>query len=135
AWMVKGAARVSQLWCCCVEEEFGPFFLKVCTYVPYNAKLCINGHEYVKRQLAREGIAFEPLDNGVLSCADPQRLQQICDGLSAEKIDRFLRKWLRLLPHPFTGADRQAGYRYDLSILQAKFSLTQVLDRPEHGRL
>jgi hypothetical protein len=40
-----------------------------------------------------------------------------------------------LLPHPFTGADRRAGYRYDVSILQAEFSLTQVLDRPVHGRL
>ena len=46
---------------------------------------------------------------------------------------RLLRKWLRLLPHPFTGADRQAGYRYDISILQAEFSLTQVLDQP-HAR-
>jgi hypothetical protein len=34
------------------------------------------------------------------------------------------------LPHPFTAADRPAGYRYQLSILQAEFSLTQVLDRP-----
>jgi len=70
-----------------------------------------------------------------LSCAEARRLQQICDGLSAEKIDSFLRKWLRLLPHPFTGADRHAGYRYDISILQAEFSLTQVLDTPAHGRL
>ena len=39
-----------------IDEDFGPFFLKFCTYFPYNAKLCINGHEYVKRQLAKEGI-------------------------------------------------------------------------------
>ena len=38
------------------------------------------------------------------------------------------------LPHPFTRADRAAGYRYDVSILQAEFSLTQVLDRPVTGR-
>lgn len=47
----------------------------------------------------------------------------------------MLRKWLNLLPHPFTTADRKAGFRYDVSILQAEFSLTQVLDRPVHGRL
>jgi hypothetical protein len=70
-----------------------------------------------------------------LSCAAPARLQKICDGLCAEKIDGLLRKWLRLLPHPFTGTDRKAGYRYDISILQAEFSLIQVLDRPAHGRL
>ena len=118
-----------------LDEDFGPFFLKFCTYFPYTAKLCINGHEYVKRQLAKEGIAFEALDNGILTCANPRRLQQLCDGLSAAKIDKLLRKWLKRLPHPFTAKDRAAGYRYDVSILQAEFSLTQVLDRPLSGRV
>jgi hypothetical protein len=134
-WIVKSTAMVNHYYIYAVDDDFGPFFLKFCTYFPYNAKLCLNGHEYAKRQLEREGIAYQALDNGVLSCADPQRLQQICDGLSADKIDRLLRKWLHFLPHPFTAADRKAGHRYDVSILQAEFSLTQVLDRPVHGRL
>ena len=70
-----------------------------------------------------------------MSCANPKRLQKICDGLSAEKIDGLLRKWLRLVPYPFTGADRKAGYHYDISTLQAEFSLTQVLDQPVTGRI
>ena len=134
-WIVRSTAMVNHYYIYAVDRNFGPFFLKFCSYFPFNAKLCLNGHEYAKRQLAQEGIAFEALDNGVLSCAAPARLQKICDGLSAERIDGFLRKWLRLLPHPFTGAARKAGYRYDISILQAEFSLTQVLDRPVHGRL
>jgi hypothetical protein len=134
-WIVRRSAMVNNYYIYAVDRDFGPFFLKFCSYFPFNAKLCLNGHEYAKRQLTQEGIAFEALDNGVLSCADPGRLQQICDGLSADKIDALLRKWLRLLPHPFTAADRKAGYRYDISILQAEFSLTQVLDRPAHGRL
>jgi hypothetical protein len=88
-----------------------------------------------RQQLAKEGIAFEPLDNGILSCADPKRLQELCDGLSAAKIEAMLRKWLAKLPHPYTATDRQAGYRYAVSILQAEFSLTQVLDRPQTGRI
>jgi hypothetical protein len=134
-WIVRSTAMVNHFYFYCRDEDFGPFFLKVCTYFPYNAKLCINGHEYVKRQLAKEGIAFEALDNGILSCADPRRLQQLCDDLSGERIDALLRKWLKRLPHPFTVADRLAGYRYDVSILQAEFSLTQVLDRPLSGRV
>jgi hypothetical protein len=134
-WIVRSTAMVNQYYIYAVDRDFGPFFLKFCSYFPYNAKLCLNGHEYAKRQLAKEGIAFEALDNGIRACADPQRLQKICDGLSAAKIDALLRKSLRRLPHPFTAADRRAGYRYDISILQAEFSLTQVLDRPEHGRL
>ncbi|MGC1888381.1 MAG: hypothetical protein WA709_20185 [Stellaceae bacterium] len=128
-WIVKSTAMVTHYDIYAVDDDFGPFFLKFCSYFPYNAKLCLNGHEYAKRQWERQGIAYQALDNGVLSCADPQRLQQICDGLSAETIDRLLRTGLRLLPHPFTAADHKAGFRYDISILQAEFSLTQVLDR------
>jgi hypothetical protein len=134
-WIVRSTAMVNHFYFYGIDADFGPFFLKFCTYFPYTAKLCINGHEYVKRQLAKEGVAFEALDNGILSCADPQRLQQLCDGLSAAKINALLRKWLARVPHPFTAGDRKAGYRYDVSILQAEFSLTQVLDRPHSGRV
>jgi len=134
-WLVRTTSMVNHFYFYCIDDDFGPFFLKFCSYFPYNAKLCLNGHEYVKRQLVKEGIAHEALDNGILSCADPQRLQEICDGLSADKIDALLRKWLARLPHPYTAADRAAGYRYEISILQAEFSLTQVLDRPLSGRI
>jgi hypothetical protein len=134
-WLIRSTAMVNQFYIYCVDRDFGPFFLKFSSYFPYTAKLCINGHEYAKRQLAKKNISFEALDNGVLSCDDPKRLQTICDGLSAEKIDALLRKWLRILPHPYTAADRKAGYRYQVSILQAEFSLTQVLDRPVTGRV
>ena len=135
AWIVKSTALVNHYYFYCVDRDFGPFFLKFCSYFPYNAKLCLNGHEYVKRQLEQRGIAYQALDNGILSCHAPRRLQAICDGLSAAKIEALLSKWLRLLPHPFLTRDRQAGYRYDLSILQIELSLTQVLDRPVTGRI
>lgn len=134
-WIVRSTAMVNQYYCYGVDEDFGPFFLKFCSYFPYNAKLYINGHEYLKRQLTQHDIAFEALDNGILSCEDPKALQALADRLSAAKIDGLLRKWLKVLPHPFTGKDRAAGYRYQVSILQAEFALTQVLDQPVNGRI
>src|SRR5688572_32141233 len=119
----------------CLDREFGPFFLKFASYFPYNAKLCLNGHEYAKCQLRREGIGFKALDNGFVSCENPERLQTICEEMGPQHIDGLLRRWLSRLPHPFSAQDREAGYRYDISILQAEFSLTQVLDRPLHGRI
>jgi hypothetical protein len=132
-WIVESTAMVNHYYFYCMDENFGPLFLKFCSYFPYNAKLCINGHEYLKRQLAKRGVVFQPLDNGIKSCADPE--QRLSDELTADKIDRLLRKWLRRLPHPFPARDRAAGYRYQLSILQAEFSLTQVLDQPVTGRI
>ena len=134
-WIVKSTAMVNHFYFYCFDDDFGPFFLKVCTDFPYNAKLCLNGHEYLKRQLTQEKIAFEELDNGILSCANPQRLQELADGLSAEKIEALLRKWQAILPQPFSAQDGAAGYHYDVSMLQSEFSLTQVLDRPLTGRV
>jgi len=133
--ITRSTAMVNHFYFYCLDKDFGPFFLKFCSYFPYNAKLCINGHEYAKRQLEKKGIRYKALDNGVLSCEDPEALQKICDDLSAPAIDALLRKWLARLPHPFTAKDREAGYQYDLSILQAEFSLTQVLDKPVTGRV
>lgn len=134
-WIVRATAMVNHYYIYCVDRDFGPFFIKFCSYFPFNAKLCVNGNEWAKCQAARSGIGFCPLDNGFASCSDPARLQRICDRLNANKIDALARKWFARLPHPFTPPDRRAGYRYDISILQAEFSLTQVLDRPLTGRV
>ena len=71
-WIVRATAMVNHYYFYCVDADFGPFFMKFCTYFPYNAKLCINGNEYAKRQAAKDGIAFEPLDNGFAACEDPR---------------------------------------------------------------
>jgi hypothetical protein len=135
AWLVRSSAFVNFFYFYCVDADFGPFFLKFGTYFPYTAKLCINANEWAKRQAAKAGIGFEPLDNGFASCDDVPALQAICDSLGPEHIDALLRKWLRILPSPFVPEDEMAGYRYELSVLQAEFSLTQMLDRPVSGRI
>jgi len=133
--LIRTTAMVNQYYFYGLDVDFGPFFFKFSSYFPYTAKFCLNGHEYLKRQLGQAGIAYEALDNGVLSCADPLQMQALADHLSAEKIEALVRKWQMRLPQPFTAAERAAGYDYEISILQAEFALTQVLDRPVTGRL
>ena len=133
--LVHATAMVNHYYFYVVDDDFGPMFVKFGSYFPYTARLCVNGHEYVKRQLEKRGVAFEALDNGILSCADPALARRLAGELTAERIDDLLRKWLRRLPHPFTRDDRAAGIRYEISVLQAEFALTQVLDRPVQGRV
>jgi hypothetical protein len=134
-WIVKSTGVVNQWYFYCVDDDFGPFFVKFCSYFPYNAKLCLNGNHWAQRQASKAGIGFTPMDNAFAAVDDPAGLQRICDRLGPAQIDALLRKWLAILPHPFSPADREAGYRYDLSVLQAEFSLTQMLDRPVSGRI
>ncbi len=116
------------------DAEFGPAFIKVCSYVPYPIKVYLNGHEWAKQQLRQAGIGFEILDNGFLSCPEPEKLQAICDQLGPPQIQAFFEKWVERLPMPLTAADRQAGYAHRLSIWQLEVSRTQVFDDPVRGR-
>lgn len=133
-WLYRSTVMCNQYYFYLVDEDFGPMFIKFASYFPYTARINLNGHEYAKRQLEKAGIAYEALDNGVLSCVEPARLQQILDDLDETKIEQVVRKWFARLPHPFTPEDRVAGFRYQVSILQAEFARTQVFDRPLCGR-
>lgn len=125
---------VNQLYFYLQDPEWGPAFIKIGTYIPYPVKICLNGHEWLKQQLGREGIAFESLDNGFLSCANPRRLQQLADQLGPDHIQDFFRRWSAVLPWPLTPQDRQAGYDHRLSLWQLECSATHVFDRPVEGR-
>ena len=98
----RSTVMCNQYYFYILDRDFGPLFIKFSSYFPYTMRICLNGHEYAKRQLTQRGIAYEALDNGFLSCDAPDRLQRILHGLTANKIDAMVRKWLARLPHPFT---------------------------------
>jgi len=109
AWLVRATAFINFFYFYCVDADFGPFFLKFSTYFPYTAKLCLNGNEWAKRQATRAGIGFQPLDNGFAACDDVPAVQAICESLSPAHINALLRKWLAILPNPFTVQDVLRG--------------------------
>lgn len=98
--------------------------MKFSGYFPYAGRLILNGNEYAKRQAARAGIGFVPLDNAFAAVDDVAAVQAICDGLDEGKITALAARLLAILPHPFTASDTAAGYSYELSVLQAGFSVT-----------
>jgi hypothetical protein len=108
--------------------------VKVGTSLPYPVRVCVNGHAWVKQQLRREGIGFESLDNGLLTCADPTRLQALCAALRPADVPAFFDRWVARLPWPLTAAERAAGYGHRLSIWPLEVSRPQVFDRPVPGR-
>src|SRR5713101_5483072 len=134
-WLCQEQAMVNHWYFYGFDAGFGPFYIKFCGYFPYTGQIYLNGHEYAKRQCARAGIGFTALDNAFGATDDPAAVQQICDGLTDQKIYRFAGKWLARLPHPFTREDEDADYCWQLSVQQAEFSTTMALDRPLCGRI
>ena len=130
----RQSVNVNHYYCYVQDPEWGPAFIKIGTYLPYPIKVCLNGHEWVKQQLRRAAIPFTSLDNGFLTCADPARLQTLCDQLGPRDIQQMFDRWSHRLPWPLTPADRAAGFDHRLTLCQLEISLTQIFDRPVQGR-
>lgn len=79
-------------------------------------------------------ISYQALDNGFRSCTDPAALQRICDRLGPAAVESFFWRWFDQLPSPFTKADLNAGYVYQMAFRQLEVSDTRVFERPQAGR-
>ena len=132
--LVKTERRVGRLYFYIHDREFGPGFIKICTYFPYPAKVWLNGHEWAKRQARRGRVDFSELANGFAACAKPERLQAICDAFGPERRPGVLRPLDHRDPDPFTAGDRAAGYWWELSMRQVEVSRTLVFDDPRRAR-
>jgi hypothetical protein len=130
----KSERRVGTYYFYVLDPEFGPGFIKICTYFPYPAKVWCNGHEWAKHQAEREGIEHTALANGFATCAEPARLQAICDRFGPADVQGFFDRWIARIPTPFTAEDRAAGYWWELSMRQVEVSRTLVFDDPRRAR-
>jgi len=117
------------------DDQFGPGFVKICTYFPYPMKIWVNGHEWAKLQAAKQGLSYRVLANGFASCDDPVALQRVCDSLSADDIQRFADRWLGRIPVPLDATDRAAGYWWEWSMRQTEVSRTISFTQPRYARL
>jgi len=106
----KEERRVGIYYFYILDPDFGPGFIKICTYAPWPAKVWLNGHEWAKRQATRAGLAFTALSNGFASCDQPERLQAICDSFGPGHVQAFFDRWITTIPAPLTSEDRAVGY-------------------------
>ena len=125
---------VSWIYFYLIDPECGPCFIKLCTYAPFTGRFYVNGHEWAKRQATKAGLNFTALDNGFATVTAPERLRGICARFGPAQINAAFRRWIAVLPHPFTDRDRRAGVDYHLSVLQAEISLTQVFTHARYAR-
>ena len=130
----KEQRRVSVFYVYIWDSAMGSGFIKICTYFPYPVKVWVNGHEWAKRQAAAAGIGFTALSNGFAACEDPAALQAICDRFGPGTVQVWFERWMAKIPLPLTGADRDAGYWWELSMRQVETSRTLVFDDDVHAR-
>jgi hypothetical protein len=120
------------------DEEWGRMFVRVSTYFPFNARVCVNQHEWLARQLQREGIFFRKAANAFVQCSDPERLQRLADSLTPSELEVPIQRWLRELVPFYTNSDpnRLTDFVYRLFISQVEYCTNLVFkDRAALDRM
>ena len=116
------------------DEQWGPAFLKMCSYAPYGLWCCANGHEWAKRQLAKAGLGYTALDNGLGAVDDPAFARRTCARLGSGHLRGLLGRMMAVMPDPLTHDDHRAGFSWSFSIAQLEVSDTAVFDQPRRAR-
>ena len=63
-----------------LDERVGLTHVRVQTWLPFGVRVCLNGREWLCRQLDAEGIGYDRRDNCLAAVGDAGRAQELLDG-------------------------------------------------------
>jgi hypothetical protein len=96
-----------------LDREFGLMHVRLQTWLPFSIQVCVNGREWLARQMDRAGISYSQRDNCFTHISDPQRAQKLMDRLTARNFNPWLdalAQKVNPLIHPRTGLDVRSYY-------------------------
>jgi hypothetical protein len=112
------------------DQRWGRMFVRLCPYLPFSARVCLNQHHWLANRMREEGIDFQQCSNAFLRCGTPERLQELADTLTAEDLSRCGQKWLARFTPFFTERERrQAGCQHRLFFSQIEFCDNLIFHR------
>jgi hypothetical protein len=74
------------------DRDFGLMHIRLQTWFPFTAQVCVNGREWLVQQLTRAGVGFDRSANCVTRVDDPTRAQRLLDQLTTRRWARLLRR-------------------------------------------
>ncbi len=104
-----------------MDAKLGLTYLRVPTYCPFRLQFYCNGHSWLARKLAAQGIDFAMADNAFIRTADWGRAQELADALKPEALHRTLDRYAReccpvhdVFEQPYYWSLMQTEYSTDL---------------------
>jgi len=112
------------------DQRWGRMFVRMCPYLPFSARVCLNQHHWLANRLREEGIDFQQCSNAFLRCAAPERLQELADTLAPQDLSSCSHKWLARFTPFFTDTERyQAGCQHRLFFSQVELCDNLIFHR------
>jgi len=114
-----------------VDREFGLIHIRLQTWLPMTIQVCLNGREWLARQMDRAGIAYEKKDNCFTAIADLSRAQALMEGLVERRWENLLNAWARRV-NPWLEPHAQPSLRgYYWTVRQGEYATDILFRRPQ----
>lgn len=134
--LVAETRQCQHLYFYFLDCEFGLLHVRLQTWLPLTIQVCVNGREYLARQMLQAGIRHSQAENCFTALSDLQRAQQLSDQLVERKWKPFLdalarrvNPWLdrkgELVLKPYYWTIRQGEYATDILFRDAQ-SLAEI---------
>ena len=112
------------------DAHWGKMFVRMCPYLPFSARVCLNQHHWLANRLEKEGMVFTKCSNAFLKCSNFQRLQQLADSLTAKDLLACGQKWLAAFTPFFTQQERKhSGCQHRLFFAQIEYCHNLIFSR------
>jgi len=112
------------------DQRWGRMFVRICPYLPFSARVCLNQHHWLAKRMLTEGIDFKQCSNAFLKCSHPQKLQELADSLTAQDLLSCGQKWLACLTPFFKESERkEAGCQHRLFFSQVEYCDNLIFHR------
>ena len=104
------------------DRNWGRMFVRVCPYLPFSARICLNQHHWLAIRMREKGIGFKQTANAFSKCAAPDHLQELANSLTPRDLVTCGQKWLAQLTPFFTAKEREhAGCQHRLFFSQIEY--------------
>jgi hypothetical protein len=78
-----------------LDRDFGLMHIRLQSWLPFPIQVCLNGREYLARQLDQQGIGYEKRDNCFTRIDNLPRAQELLDRLQTQSWVGFLNRLAR----------------------------------------
>ncbi|HEY2380738.1 MAG TPA: hypothetical protein VGK48_06090, partial [Terriglobia bacterium] len=113
-----------------LDPNYGLMHLRLQTWAPFTVHVCMNGREWLARQMDREGIGYEKHDNCFTRIDDFDKAQQLFAGLDQQAWAGWLEKLASSI-HPFLRGKSDLHFKpYYWSLSQSEYATDVVFRSP-----
>jgi hypothetical protein len=78
-----------------LDSDLGLIHIRLTTWFPFTAQVCVNGHSWLAQQMLKRRLGFTQQDNAFIALNNPKAAQRLADRFASQKWPKILHRLVR----------------------------------------